>query len=207
MPETVKVDTESIPPKQPHVFFVDDDPATRKTLDRTVRQQGIKVTCFDHGADCLDSLTETRCDLLITDLKIPEMNGLELLTRAKAIYPWLPVLIVTGYGDVPTAVQAMNCGAADIIEKPLDRDTIVEVTKSLLSQTLQFSELIGKPLTKTETLILHHVMEGKSSKEIARIFHRSLRTVEIHRQRIMEKFGVNNVVQLARAVSDMGVGF
>ncbi|MFC1763414.1 response regulator transcription factor [Planctomycetota bacterium] len=188
-----------------HVFFVDDEPSVCKAVDRTLVQLDVKVSCFTSAHKCLASLHETRCDLLITDVKMAEMNGIELLGKAKAIAPWLPVLLVTGYGDIPTAVSAVKLGAADFIEKPLDRDNFLATVRTLLKKSFQWNETIGKPLTKTENLVLCHVLEGKSSKEIATCVHRSLRTVELHRQHIMRKIGVDNVVELVRAVNDMGL--
>jgi FixJ family two-component response regulator len=188
-----------------HIFFVDDEPKIREVIKDTLVQLGLKVICFANAEDCLTQLGSQRCDLLITDMKMPGMSGIELLKQVKRFAPWLPVLIVTGYGDVPTSVAAMKAGAEDFIEKPLDTDTLSEKVGSLLQNNAIVDFFRDNPLTNNELRILRLVIEGKSSKEIANMLHRSIRTVEVHRARIMKKLEVNNLIDLVKRVVLMGL--
>jgi len=129
-----------------HVFFVDDEPSVRKIVAKTLAKLGVEVTCFPGATDCLGEIGARRCDLLITDVKMPGMDGIALLTEARRIAPRLPVLVVTGYGDVPLAVKAMRIGAVDFIEKPLHKETFLRKVESILRQNTPRNPYKGKPL-------------------------------------------------------------
>ena len=188
-----------------HIFFVDDEPKVREVVGETLEQLGSKISCFANAPECLEQLVIQRCDLLITDMKMPGMNGIELLMEAKRIAPWLPVLVVTGYGDIPTAVNAVKAGAVDFIEKPLETETFLRKVKSLMRRNAVLDFMKNKPLTRTEAKILRLVIQGKSSKEIANLLHRSVRTIEVHRARVMHKLGVDNLVDLIKRAVVMGL--
>lgn len=164
---------------------------------------GAKVSCFARAIDCIEQLRSQTCDLLITDFKMPKMDGMELLTEAKRLAPWLPVLLVTGFGDIPLAVKAVKAGAADFVEKPLDRESFLRKVKSILQQNTCSDSLRGKPLTKTQMKVLKLVIDGKSSRQIAALLQRSVRTVEDHRRHIMRKLGVTNAMGLVRVSAQM----
>ncbi len=181
-----------------HVFFVDDEPKVRKMVGRTLEQAGLEVSCFASGGDCLEQLRCRTCDLLITDVKMPEMDGIELLTEVKRIIPSLPVLVITGYGDTRMAVKALKIGALDFIEKPLDRQSFLSAVESALKRNAKIHRLVSGVLTKTEMGVLRLILDGKSNKEIAWLRHRSVRTIEDHRSHIMHKLGVNNLVDLVK---------
>ena len=181
-----------------NIFFVDDEPKVRKMVGRTLEQAGFKVSCFARATECLKQLHSQTCDLLITDVKMPEMDGIELLTKVKHIIPSLPVLVITGYGDIKMAVKALKLGASDFIEKPLDRQSFLSAVDSVLKRNTQTHPLVGKVLTKTEMRVLRLMLDGKSTKEIAFLRHRSVRTIEEHRSRIMHKIGVDNLVDLVK---------
>jgi FixJ family two-component response regulator len=136
---------------------------------------------------------------------MPEMDGIQLLQKAKHITPWVPVLVITGYGDIPTAVTAVKGGAADFIEKPLDRESFLRKVNSILQQSPSIHKYTGKPLTDAEKRVLKMVVEGKSNKEIAFYIHRSVRTVEVHRARLMHKLGVDNLIDLVKRAVEMGL--
>jgi len=129
---------------------------------------------------------------------MPEMDGIKLLAKVKGMMPSLPVLVITGYGDVPAAVKAMNNGALDFIEKPLDRESFLSSVESALKRSARPHLPVAKVLTKTEMRILRQLLDGKSTKEIARLQHRSVRTIEDHRHHIMHKLGVDNLVDLVK---------
>ena len=188
-----------------HIFFVDDEPKVCKAVGRTLEQLGSKVSCFVRAADCLEQLRFQTCDLLITDVKMPEMDGIELLTEARRIIPWLPVLVITGYGDIQMAVSAVKAGALDFIEKPLDRQGFLSTVESILKRNALADPLLGKPLTKIEMKVLRFILKGKSNKEIARLRHRSIRTIEDQRSNIFRKFRVDNLVDLTKRAAEMGL--
>ena len=192
--------------KQYDVFFVDDDAGIRKLIAEELEEIDCKVSCFSNGTDCLEQLDKENCNLLITDVKMPGMDGLTLLSRARRVAPWVSVIVITGFGDIPMAIRALKLGAADFIEKPLDRKTFLNKVKSILQQ----DDFDGIPtchhtLTKTEKKILKLILEGKANKEIAYILNRAMRTVERHRSDIMNKFGVDNIVDLIKkaALTDL----
>jgi FixJ family two-component response regulator len=181
-----------------HVFIVDDEPKICKMIGRTLEQASLNVTCFAHASECLKQLRFQTCDLLITDMKMPEMDGIELLNKVKCIVPSLPVIVITGYGDIPMAVKALKAGALDFVEKPFDRQSFLSVVESALMRSSQTHPLVGKVLTKTEMTVLRLMLDGKSTKEIANLRHRSLRTIEDQRSQIMRKLGVDNLVDLVK---------
>ncbi|MHC4205114.1 MAG: response regulator transcription factor [Planctomycetota bacterium] len=188
-----------------HIFFLDDEPTVREVVKETLENSNFTVSCFSSPIDCLKRLRSKKCDLLITDLKMPEKDGIELLTDIQHLAPWVPVLMITGYGDIPTAVRAMQAGAVDFIEKPLDKKNFVRKIISILKKNVAAHSNLGTSLTQTEKKILQLVINGMSNKEIAHLLHRSPRTIEVHRAHIMHKLGVDNLVDLVKRVSTMGL--
>ncbi len=186
-----------------HVFVVDDDTCILEVVTVILEKAKIKCTCFQDADDCLSQLKAGSCDLLITDVRMPGKDGVELLKQTKRIAPWLPVLIITSYADIPLAVKVVKAGAADFIEKPLETESFLTVVRSAIRQNDLASIVRGKKLTKTEMIILRLVLQSKSNKEIAQILHRSVRTIEVHRSHIMHKLHVDNVVDLVKRASDM----
>lgn len=180
------------------IFFVDDEPAVCIAVEETLRDANLSVICFGHPAECLAQLHSGRCNLLIVDLRLPEMDGLEVLRCAKRVAPQLPVLIITGYGDIPTAVAAIQAGAENFIEKPLRKCDLLAKIKSILAKRLSAAGGGLEALTPTEKLVLELIMEGKQNRQIAEQLNRSIRTVETHRASIKRKFGAKNLVELIR---------
>ena len=188
-----------------HVFFLDDDPEVRKVVRRILEGAGIRVSCFGDPATCMAKLRSHECNLLITDLKMPGTDGIEVLKEVKRLVPWVPVLVISGYGDIPAAVRAIKAGAVDFIEKPLDKVGLVRKVESMLAEMDSTDRSLGKPLTQAETTVLQLVIDGKSSKEIARLLHRSTRTVEGHRSHLMHKLNAENLLDLVKRVVSMGM--
>jgi two-component system response regulator FixJ len=188
-----------------HIFFLDDEPTIREVVRETLQDSNFKVSCFGNPIECLAWLRSKKCDLLITDLKMPEKDGIELLADIQQLVPWVPVLMITGYGDIPTAVKAMKAGAVDFIEKPLEKKNFVRKVKSILKKSVSSHPDLGASLTRAEKKILQFVINGKSNKEIAVMLHRSARTIEVHRAHIMHKLGVDNLVDLVKRVAAMGL--
>ena len=184
--------------KQYDVFFVDDDAGIRRLLSEELKEIGCKVRCFDNAADCLEQLPKQNCNLLITDVKMPGMDGLTLLSRARCVVPWVSVMVITGFGDISMSVRALKLGAVDFVEKPLERKIFLHKVQSILTRDDFIEAPASKPLTKTEKKVLKLILEGKSNKEMAYILDRAMRTVERHRSDIMHKFGIDNIVDLVK---------
>ncbi len=187
------------------IFVVDDDPCICDIVALNLKRAGFRCVCFSNADDCLQQLHLQRCDLIITDVKMPGKSGIELLTEAKHVAPWLPILVMTSYADVPLAVSTVKAGATDFLEKPLEWDSFLKLVQSIVRRYPFGNHLKGKPLTKTEIIILRLVLQNKSNKEIANILHRSVRTVEVHRNHIMHKLDVNSVVELVKRAVAMGL--
>ena len=187
------------------VFFVDDELDVCAAVKETLEDSDIKARCFIHPSECLAELRRGRCDLLIADLKMSEKNGIELLKEARERAPWVPVLIVTGYGDVPTAVKAMKCGAVDFMEKPLEKDRFVQKVKLFLERSRMFPLDGFRALTRMEMKVLQLIVMGESNKDVAQTLNRAVRTVEAHRARLMRKLGVHNMIELIKLVSVVGL--
>jgi two-component system response regulator FixJ len=187
------------------VVFVDDEPKVCASVRKTLQRAGADVHCFSNAQDCLKHLATARCDLLITDVRMPDRDGMDLLAEVKRRLPWIPVLIVTGYADVPLAVQAVRVGAADFVEKPLDRDMFLQTVERLIEQNARPAAFLEGSLTRAERRILYHVLEGRNNREIAAALHRSPRTIEVHRHHLMQKLGAANIIELLQRAADLGL--
>jgi len=184
--------------KQYDVFFVDDDAGIRELVSKDLEGIDCKVSCFANAADCLEQLGKQNCNLLITDVKMPGMDGLTLLSRARRVAPWVSVMVITGFGDIPMSVRALKLGAVDFVEKPLDRKAFLHKVKTILIQDDFVDTPVSQILTEVEKKVLKLILEGKGNKEMAYILGRAMRTVERHRSDIMHKFGVDNIVDLVK---------
>lgn len=191
--------------KQKQIFFVDDDLQVCKVVSEILEESGFEVCVFNNASDCLERMRACICDLLITDLKMPDFDGIEILKRVKSFAPWIPVLVLTGYGDIPTAVTAIKAGAVDFIEKPLDKESLIQRITSMLQHSQSGYNYVNGLLTKSEKRVLKMVLEGKGSKEIAYILKRSKRTIDAHRCSIMRKLGVSKLVDLYKYAVTMGL--
>lgn len=190
--------------RQSHIFLVDDDPVILRSASLFLEKYKYKCTCFADGTSCLQEFSPRDCDLLITDIHMPGIDGIELLNQVKKIAPWIPVVVMTSYADIPKAVNAVKSGAFDFIEKPFEVENFIETVELALKQN-QFNDSdVGVELTKTERIVLKLVLSGMSNKGIAYTLHRSERTVEVHRSHIMHKLNVDNVVDLVKRASLLG---
>jgi len=188
-----------------HIFFLDDEPTICEVAKETLEDSNFKVSCFSNPIECLAQLRSKKCDLLIADLKMPEKDGIELLMDVQHMTPWIPVLLITGYGNIPIAVKAIKAGAVDFIEKPLGKKDFVRKIKSILKNNSPHQSILGVPLTPKEMKILQLIIDGKKNKEIAIMLNRSIATVEVHRTHLMHKLGVDNRIDLVKRVIAMGL--
>ncbi len=193
------------------VFVVDDDECIRSAVCAILRRAKYDCVDFPDVASCLEGLKAQNrdlaegCDVLITDVKMPGKDGMELLQEVRASFPWIPVIMMTAYGSIPMSVQAVKIGAFDFIEKPVDEAKLLGLVESALLKGAELHDpLVGKPLTRTERIVLCLILEGISNKRIAYILERSERTIEVHRSRVMRKLGVDNLVDLVKKSTAMG---
>ena len=194
--------------KQASIFLVDDEAGILKIVRLTLEEElPCYVSCFDNAADCLEALKDEQrgCSLLITDIKMPGMDGMTLLAKTRQLRPLLPILIITGHGDVPMAVKALKVGALDFIEKPLDEQVLLPVVEAALKRNASTEDLAGKPLTDSEIRILQLIAEGKSNSEMACFLHRSIRTIERHRYQLMHKLNASSPAELTKVALALGL--
>ena len=169
------------------VFFVDDDAGIRSLVAAELERMNCNVICFDNGIDCLEQIGKQNCNLLITDLRMPGMDGLALLEEVRRIAPWISVVIMSGFGDIEMSVRAIKSGAVDFIEKNPDMKAFREKIRSILDRGDYLGALVGKRLTKVEKKVLKLILEGKGNKQAAYSLDRTVRTIERHRSAIIFK--------------------
>jgi FixJ family two-component response regulator len=197
------------------VFVVDDDDAVRNSLRLLLKSAGLPTTAFASAQEFLAGWTTEQPGCLVLDVRMPGMSGLELqeeLNRRGAI---IPVIFISGHADVPMAVEAIQHGAFDFLQKPFsDQDLIDRIQRALAAdadnrQALsQLDELRKRyaTLTPREQEVLVLVTDGRANKVMAGDLGVSQRTIEIHRARVMEKMGARSVAQLVRMTLDLGIG-
>ncbi len=193
----------------PLVYVVDDDDAVRDSLLLLLRSIGITGRAFATASDFLDAYEPKQHSCLVTDIRMPGMSGLDLQRELNDRGAPIPVILITGHGDVPMAVESMKDGALDFIEKPFrDQDLLDRVQQALNwdqehrsknLEALSIQERIAT-LTPRETEVMELVVQGCANKVIAQDLGVSQRTVEIHRARVMEKMGMRSLAALVRAV-------
>ena len=194
---------------EPLVYVVDDDEAVRDSLSLLLKAVGLTGQTFSSAAEFLNDYDPEQHGCLVADIRMPGMSGLDLQDELNRRGAQLPLIFITGHGDVPMAVDAMKSGALDFIEKPFrDQDLLDRVQQALAwdkerrienLKTLAIRERLAT-LTPRETEVMECVVQGQANKVIAMDLGVSQRTVEIHRARVMEKMGIRSVAKLVRAV-------
>lgn len=198
---------------RPTIFIVDDDAAVRDALKLLLRSVGQAVETFGSAQEFLDAYSEDRPGCLVLDIRMPGMSGLELQQKLNERHSILPIIFITGHGDVPMAVEAMQAGAVDFIQKPFrDQDLIDRINQALEKDSSNRAALGERndirrrldTLTPREREVLDLVVHGKANKVIAGDLKLSQRTVEIHRARVMEKMQASSLAHLVRMVLEVG---
>jgi two-component system response regulator FixJ len=203
-----------MPPESAVVHVIDDDEAVRDSLAFLLRANGIEVQTYESGTVFLAGATELKAGCVVTDVRMPEISGIELLRRLKELKVFLPVIVITGHGDVPLAVEAMKFGAADFLEKPFDDDILLAAVRAALNR--QDSE--GKrqaeraaiddrlaALSNREREVLEGLVAGRANKQIAFDLGISPRTVEIYRANLMTKMQAASLSELVRMALTAGL--
>ena len=189
------------------VFIVDDDPLLRRTLARLVTSAGHEVRTFGSAGELLESWDGVHPRCLILDLRLPDLDGMELYSRLRTTGSVPPVIFITGFGDIPTSVQAMKSGALDFILKPFVNDALLGAIESALEEEtrsrasrdrLQSLAQRYATLTTREREVMALVVAGRMNKQVARDLRISEKTVKVHRGRVMAKMEARRVAQLVQ---------
>jgi two-component system response regulator FixJ len=198
--------------RSPVVFIVDDDEAVRSSLRLLLKSVGLVPTALGSAREFLDKYDPAQPGCLVLDVRMPGMSGIELQETLNQQGAVIPVIFITGHGDVPMAVEAMQAGAFDFLQKPFrDQDLIDRIQRALEKDrasraVLDERSLIQErleSLTPREREVLTLVTSGKPNKVMAADLGVSQRTVEIHRARVMEKMGASSLAQLVRMIMDL----
>ena len=189
------------------VFLVDDDAAVRDALGLLLGIQGYRIALFANAEDFLKAWRPAWLGCLLIDIRMPGMDGLALQQHLKVLGCALPVIILTGHGDVDLARQAFRADAHDFLEKPLDEDKLINAideafadVRILASHSARRADARARfpALTPREREVMELVVAGRHNRDIALLLAISARTVEVHKARLMDKLGVDNVADLVR---------
>lgn len=189
------------------VHVVDDDPAVRRSLERLLDAAGFHVVSYQSPAAFLNAASGLSAGCVLLDIRMPGVDGLEVQARLNRLRVNLPVIVMTGHGDVPSAVRAMKAGAVDFLEKPFDDETLLNAIGGAFAKA---SRLIGgdreavraaqriATLSPREREVLDALLAGRPNKVIAFDLNISVRTVEVHRARMMERLGTKQFADAIR---------
>ena len=189
------------------VHIIDDDEALRESLAFLLRSAALEVRSFDSAKAFLNELPDAALGCVISDVRMPDMSGIELLRRLKELKIGVPVIVITGHGDIALAVEAMKIGAADFFEKPFDDDLLVASVRAVLRQREGQTKRGAKraeiehrisTLSRREKDVLTGLIEGRANKQIAFDLGISPRTVEIYRANLMNKMQADSLSDLVR---------
>ncbi|HEV7398519.1 MAG TPA: response regulator [Pyrinomonadaceae bacterium] len=198
----------------PTVFVVDDDPAVLAGLSRLLRSARLEAATFNSPHEFLEGLDPKAPGCLVLDLSMPGLNGLELqealLSKGNAV----PIIFLTGHGDVPASVQAMKSGASDFLSKPVDEEDLLSaihiaikkdgVARQTRAEIDEIQDRL-KTLTPREHEVLTHVVSGRLNKQIAYDLGTVEKTIKVHRARVMEKMKANSVAELVHLCERVGI--
>jgi two-component system response regulator FixJ len=196
------------------VYVIDDDPAMRDSLDFLLDAAGFKVTLFDSALSFLDAIPGLGFGCVISDVRMPGLDGLDLLKRLRDDNKHLPVVIMTGHGDIPLAVEAMKLGAIDFLEKPFEDERLLTMIDIALSRAAdeQKGEVVAADiasrivaLSPRERQVMEGLVAGLSNKLIAREYNISPRTIEVYRANVMTKMQAGSISELVRLAMRGGI--
>lgn len=191
--------------EEPVVYVIDDDPAVRQSVRWLMESVGRQVEDFASADTFLEHYAPERAGCLLTDVRMPGIGGVQLQELLGERGITIPVIVMTAYGDVSTAVRAMKAGALDFIEKPYNEQQLLDlvdraITQALAAQALESEQEAVRAkyrnLTRREAQVMALVVKGNTNKQIAFDLGISEKTVEAHRSRVMEKMGVNSIAEL-----------
>src|ERR1700726_1491963 len=200
-------------PHRGKVYVIDDDEAMRDSLDFMLGAADFHVTLFESAHHFLDTLSSIEFGCVVSDVRMPGIDGIELLKRLKAGPTLFPVVIMTGHGDVPLAVEAMKLGAVDFLEKPFEDDRLIGMIDAALKKaepslateaiTLEIASRIAS-LSPRERQVMEGLIAGFSNKLIAKEYDISPRTIEVYRANVMTKMQAGSLSELVRLAMRAG---
>ncbi len=201
-------------PAEGNVFLLDDEPGMLKALTRLLKAEGYAVRAFTSAKAFLESYLPQALGCLVLDVAMPEIDGLELqrrLTRSGAL---LPIVFLTGHGDIPMSVQAIKAGAEDFLTKPVNDADLLRAVRAALQRAALQGELIAETsllhrrhstLTAREREVMAHIVAGELNKVAAARLGVGEHTIKVHRARVMEKMGAESLADLVRAAERLGL--
>lgn len=193
--------------KNPHIYLVDDDAAVRHALGMFLESSGFMVSAYASALNFLEACEGVHDGVLLLDQRMPGMSGMELQARLEQLGIFLPVIFITGHGDIQMSVAAMKAGAMDFLEKPFDNSELLErIREAQMKGAGKRREWDMKSdverccasLTSRELEVMKYIVQGKSSRAIADLLGLSNRTVEVHRSRVMAKMRADSLPDLVR---------
>jgi len=201
-------------PNKGKVYVIDDDEAMRDSLNFLLESADFNVTLFETAQNFLDALPGLDFGCVVSDVRMPGIDGIELLKRMKAGQSAFPILIMTGHGDVPLAVEAMKLGAVDFLEKPFEDDRLIGMIEAAIRQaepaarseavTQEIATRVAS-LSPRERQVMDGLIAGLSNKLIARDYDISPRTIEVYRANVMTKMQANSLSELVRLAMRAGL--
>jgi two-component system, LuxR family, response regulator FixJ len=201
-------------PNKGKVYVIDDDAAMRDSLNFLLESAGFSVMLFETAQNFLDALPGLAFGCVVSDVRMPGIDGIELLKRMKAGQSAFPILIMTGHGDVPLAVEAMKLGAVDFLEKPFEDDRLIGMIDAAIRQAepAARNEAVAHDiaarvatLSPRERQVMNGLIAGLSNKLIARDYDISPRTIEVYRANVMTKMQANSLSELVRLAMRAGL--
>jgi two-component system response regulator FixJ len=196
------------------VHVIDDDEAVRDSLEFLFKSANVDVRTYDSAKRFLSELSQPRSGCIVTDVRMPEISGIDLIKQLRELGVALPVIVITGHGDIPLAVEAMKLGASEFLEKPFDDEILLTAVRSALekqadhgsrdAEKLKINTRLGT-LSNRERQVLEGLAAGLPNKTIAYDLGISPRTVEIYRANLMTKMEANSLSDLVRMVVIAGI--
>ena len=199
---------------EPVVYLLDDEPEMRKALTRLLRAQGLAVRSFANARELLAEPSPRGPACLVLDVAMPEMDGLQVQERLRERGVDLPIVFLTGRGDIPMSVRALKAGAEDFLTKPVDGADLLRAIRAALQRgadrRTRSDDLVALRerlalLTPREREVLGHVIAGKLNKQIAAALGTGEQNIKVHRGRLMRKLGLKSVADLVRAAERLGL--
>ena len=201
-------------PVSPAVHVVDDDASFRKSLLRLLKAHGLAAQAYDSAPEFLKSGLASCAGCIVLDVRMPRLSGLDLQEELAKADCAMPVVFLTGHGDIPMSVQAMKKGAVDFLTKPVDEESLLEAVRNALSRNekhlreraeIEAVRVRVRTLTEREFEVMRHVIAGELNKKIGERLGVVEKTIKVHRARVMEKMGVPSVAELVRLCALAGI--
>jgi FixJ family two-component response regulator len=197
------------------VFVVDDDPSVRKSVARLLRVAGYRTETFVSAVDFLERDRDSIGGCVVLDMHLPELSGLDAQVKLAESQPLLPIVFISGYGDVPTSVQAMKAGAVDFLSKPFSAEDLLGAVREAFarnarerSSRFEMDEIRGRlsALTPREYDVFREVVTGQLNKQVAATLGIREKTVKVHRARVMQKMSAASLADLVRMAERANTG-